>query len=174
MSIRVGLVTLNGNFNYGNRFQNYALQFFLENFGYQVETILYKSIPIGENDTAVTKLKKHLKSHDVSKIMLKKILDLTRYRYEHRKNNLLVLREESFKYFTSKYIKETEYVYNQSVLENDEQKKYLNLTYDNFFVGSDQVWNLDLNTYPDFFFLPFAAKKKRNSFAASFGVSEWM
>lgn len=25
MSIRVGLVTLNGNFNYGNRFQNYAL-----------------------------------------------------------------------------------------------------------------------------------------------------
>ena len=37
---KIGIITLNGYFNYGNRLQNYALQETLKSFGYEVETVL--------------------------------------------------------------------------------------------------------------------------------------
>lgn len=46
---KVGIITLNGYENYGNRLQNYALQTIIENFGYNVETILYFEEPPKES-----------------------------------------------------------------------------------------------------------------------------
>ena len=37
---KIALITLNGNFNYGNRFQNYALQQTLLNYSKHVDTLL--------------------------------------------------------------------------------------------------------------------------------------
>ncbi len=41
---KVGIVTLNGYINYGNRLQNYALKCFLEDIGVTVETVNYMSL----------------------------------------------------------------------------------------------------------------------------------
>lgn len=41
---KIGIVTLNGYFNFGNRLQNYALTRVLENFGFEVYTIWDKDI----------------------------------------------------------------------------------------------------------------------------------
>ncbi len=38
---KIGILTLNGNFNFGNRLQNYALKTVIEKFGYKVETIWF-------------------------------------------------------------------------------------------------------------------------------------
>ena len=40
--MKVGIITLLGHFNYGNRLQNYALQIFLQKYKNNVETIWYK------------------------------------------------------------------------------------------------------------------------------------
>ena len=40
---KVGIITLNGYFNYGNRLQNYALQEFIKMNGYECETIINKT-----------------------------------------------------------------------------------------------------------------------------------
>ncbi len=42
--MKVGIITLNGYFNYGNRLQNYALQKSLEKMGFEVETIWHTNI----------------------------------------------------------------------------------------------------------------------------------
>lgn len=41
---KIGIITLNGYFNYGNRLQNFALQQVLKSFGYEVETIIINNI----------------------------------------------------------------------------------------------------------------------------------
>ena len=38
--MKIGIVTGYGLFNYGNRLQNYALQFVLEKLGHNVETLV--------------------------------------------------------------------------------------------------------------------------------------
>lgn len=40
---KIGIYTLNGNYNYGNRLQNYALKKIVENLGFDVETIWFIS-----------------------------------------------------------------------------------------------------------------------------------
>ncbi|RWZ41842.1 hypothetical protein EQG69_09150 [Levilactobacillus brevis] len=59
-------------------------------------------------------------------------------------------------------------------LQSTKDKKKINAVdraYHSFLVGSDQVWGLSGESFPEVFFLPFTEKWKRNSFAASFGFS---
>jgi len=76
-------------------------------------------------------------------------------------------RERIFLEFSNNYINETEKIYNihgdLSTLDND---------FDMFFVGSDQVWNPEMNKESSAYFLRFANKRKRFSYSASFGVAE--
>ena len=39
---KVLIITLYGNFNFGNKLQNYALQEKLKSLGFEVETLVYK------------------------------------------------------------------------------------------------------------------------------------
>lgn len=39
---KIGIITLNGDFNYGNRLQNFALQYVLKNKDISVDTIIIK------------------------------------------------------------------------------------------------------------------------------------
>ena len=60
---------------------------------------------------------------------------------------------------------------NVFLVDNNKDGKKINLMYDTFFVGSDQVWNPNFKRLSDIDFLTFADKEKRNSFSASFGIS---
>ncbi len=53
-----------------------------------------------------------------------------------------------------------------------EQLPQLNAVYDTFITGSDQVWNYEIIGRNPFYFLDFAHRAKRFSYAASFGLHE--
>ncbi|MGG5341706.1 polysaccharide pyruvyl transferase family protein [Enterococcus sp. AZ192] len=149
---KVGILTMNGNHNYGNRLQNYALQDILKKRGYQAETIV------------IPRLK-----HVNERKLYKRIFRIAKNPISYIKRNAVStqsvksLKEEKIRPFTDRYL-------NTRAIKIS-QKKQLNSEFDFFVVGSDQVWN------PNFFgkdstnFLDFAEKGKRISYAASFGVS---
>lgn len=59
-----------------------------------------------------------------------------------------------------------------SPMYRKEEVEQLNDRYQCFLVGSDQVWNFKIPDVDPRYFLPFAAKEKKYSYAASFGSGE--
>lgn len=49
----------------------------------------------------------------------------------------------------------------------------INDRYDQFILGSDQIWNPNLNNFDKTFFLDFVKGKKKGSYAASIGIEDW-
>jgi len=145
---KIGIVTLNGYFNYGNRLQNYALQKAIENQGYEVDTIRLNRLNWFK--------KKKFNLGEIKRKYQNPSL------FQSNKN-----RERIFSEFSNNYINETEEIYN---IHDD--LSVLNNLFDLFFVGSDQVWNPAMNSESSAYFLQFANSKKRFSYSASFGVAE--
>lgn len=147
--MKIGIITLNGYFNYGNRLQNYALQEALKNQGVEVETIRFNL----KNENALIKTKKILSNikHNIINHQI----------FNSKKN-----REEIFIKFSNEHISETNKVY--SIHEN---LNHLKSRYDYFVIGSDQVWNPEMNGFSPVFFAQFAEKSQRATYAPSFGIS---
>lgn len=151
--MKVGIVTLYGNFNYGNRLQNYALQETLKKLGHEPKTLVIKN----EDNILKEILKKFLEKQN-DKLKIKKLKDIKR--------------EKNFDKFNKEKI-------NEDVKRAIEGKfdEELNKSYDYFIVGSDQVWNPNFwNEKKDGkefnnFLLKFVDPRKRISYAASFGVN---
>lgn len=147
---KVGIITLNGNFNYGNRLQNYALQQVLKNLNVFSETIIF-------DDT-----------HSVNKTM--EIIYKIKYKLIRliKNDSKIVLNWEKmkaakgkvFQPFTEKNIK--------SIYINRDME--ISAKFDYFIVGSDQVWNPNIIKNDTHYFLDFTSKQKRIAYAASFGV----
>jgi len=155
---KVGIITLNGYFNYGNRLQNYALQEVLKSQGFSVKTILVNNMNTnesGKNNFLIDRAKRIFGMTPLelfNKIRIRKIN---------------ANRTKKFKKFTSKYILETDYCISDNNIPND-----LSDRYDYFITGSDQVWNpLYINEAP-IYFLTFTNKRKRIAYAPSFGKSD--
>ena len=158
---KIGIVTLNGYFNYGNRLQNYALQEVLKDFGFTVETIIKKS---DTNSTVSKNILGKVKEKSFKEIICaanNKALN-TLYR-----NKLKEQRTQIFRDFTKKYIVETNFSISDNNIPND-----LSHSYDYFVTGSDQVWNPTYKNNSSIEFLTFASSEKRIAYAPSFGVSE--
>ena len=131
---KIGIVTLNGYFNYGNRLQNYALQETLKSFGCDVETIII------DNETKYQKSNNN-KIHPlkrISNVKNKPLKDIV-YRIQDRvwtlthKKEILkskAIREDIFINFTKTYIKETDFT-----LSNKNMSEHLLQTYDYFVAG---------------------------------------
>lgn len=162
----IGIITLNGYFNYGNRLQNYALQKTLEKMGYEVDTIVNDTKKVQkksqtEKRTVIDKVKLAAKL-PFSELAEKVERKVTNRLYSKRRK----MRTELFKEFSKKYINETDF----SITENNTPKSLVD-SYDYFIVGSDQVWNPHYQKGSSVEFLTFAPKSKRISYAASFGIS---
>lgn len=165
---KIGILTLNGYQNYGNILQNLALQIFLEDLHYVPETIWYS--PISPDVGKFKKITMHFKRKDLFETLgyqLKMRFDKKIKLFE----NEISKREENFKLFCNQNITYSKIELTDDVLNNKYLIEKLNKEYLSFIVGSDQVWGLNGEAYPKMFFLPFAYKNKRNSFAASFGFS---
>lgn len=169
---KIGIITLFGYFNYGNRLQNYALQEAIKELGFEVETIV-----IGRNSETTLMLKeKSLKLEkkivNWNKKRSKAIPCFMKKRFEKiiEKINIHINkkhRDELFRIFSDKFLNERFINYSEKRMKNIQSE------YDYFVTGSDQVWN------PHFFhgmgeayFLSFADKKKRISYAPSFGLDK--
>lgn len=139
----IGILTINDDDNYGNRLQNYAVQEFCEKRNIKTETI-------------------HNQKNIVGKRVLKRRIGklIKSFFKKYQRYNLFMKFNKNIKY---------------SKIYIDENNIPNNLTeqYDLFFTGSDQVWNPTFaRKMTDIDFLYFADKEKRNSFSASFGISE--
>jgi hypothetical protein len=166
----IAIVTLNGNCNYGNRFQNYALQQVLLNYSNHVETLLIRkdSQCISTARANFTSLLSKAKQYPLL-MVIKKSWSIFWYSYigrqTQKKQNSL--REKSFVTFSQTNIKEVDLgISAQSIPSN------LLAKYDFFIVGSDQVWNPTFPEFSELFFLTFAPKHKRIAYAPSFGLNE--
>src|SRR5699024_2148598 len=113
---KVGIITLYGLFNFGNRLQNYATQKIFENLGYEVKSLIREDFI--ESESFKNNLKCYL------------LIIFRRGYYQQFKNNKI--RKDNFKKF-QKLIFSTN-IKKESLLKLKDE-------YDYFAVGSDQVWN---------------------------------
>lgn len=152
---KIGIITIYGNNNIGNKLQNYAVQEILKKKGFFPETIP-EEVERKEGVFSERKLKLFLLD-----IFFK--LNIKKGRAEKHYYNKK--REKRFQQFSSKYLTvgKTVNIYNIP--------KNLHDFYDYFVVGSDQVWHNWSGTEEElrYFFLMFAEKKKRLCISPSFG-----
>ncbi len=154
--MKIGVLTIYGNNNYGNRLQSYALNTVLENYGYEVESIVAESV------------KKCWMP--ITKKMLVFLLGNRYYQGTNRKY-IEMMRKIKFEKFTKKYIK-TRWYFGKSRRFNEK----LSFRYDYVIVGSDQVWNPhfwgedEIENCTFNYFLKFIPNDRRIAYAASFGV----
>lgn len=152
--MRIGKLTLDEHYNYGNKLQNYALQVFLEKYAEQVDTIWH--FP---QDQFFIDMNKWGLSRRVRYALSEKKSEKRINRWMHD-----AIRQYRFKQFDDRYI-HTRY-------DCSDLGGAVSAEYDFFVVGSDQVWGPNIGHHQEARFLTFAPKKKRISYAASFGVSE--
>ncbi len=154
MKKTVGIITLFGNTNYGNKLQNYALQKVLEDMNFNVQTI--KTLKISKKKTFFEKIL----------IYRSNLLEIIISKLNNRKNRMIEnKRLEKFIQFSKQYLNETEsIIFENAIPEN------LKNEYDFFITGSDQVWHPTFGA-SSLEFLSFVPEFKRISYAASFGIS---
>ncbi len=154
---KIGIVTLNHGYNYGNKLQNYAIKKVYENMGNEVETIAFK--PIKSNDGAT---KSDLKGKKIANIKQRLVRKIKQKLYANHEK----CRIEKFNRFNKDYLNMSNKEYNSKnynlINENE---------YDLFSVGSDQVWNSYLWDFSRFYLLDFVKNdSKKIAYAASFAV----
>lgn len=160
---KVGIITLNGYFNYGNRLQNYALQEFIKMNGYECETIKNKTFL---NKCELLGVNKKSKIQRLLEKDLKQLCEIINKKINRRKiNSINSERTNVFKDFSKKYINETEFSIEVGKIDQSLEKNY-----DYLVTGSDQIWNPFDPMVSEVSFLTFAPKHKRISYAPSFGV----
>lgn len=154
--MKIALLSFHNAANYGAALQAYALQKYLLNRGYDCEYINY--------------INKHRKNsynmsyHIMTNLMNGRLKSAFAYLLG---SPFMYQRKLRFKKFYEKNLIVTSKIYRSAV-----EASSLNILYDKFIVGSDQVWNLDNNGSDMSFLLSFVNdKKKKISYSSSFGVS---
>lgn len=140
---KIGIVTINGDSNYGNRLQNYALERAIVSLGYDAETIIFPP---------------QVKFRDYLRIAKKSI----NRSYRQKQKNLKRINKAKsieFKNFREKYLNNVEYNRNDDFSE-----------FDRFVCGSDQIWNPSWRLI-DEYWLRFVPKYKRFAYAASMATT---
>lgn len=177
--MKIAILTLNGNYNYGNRLQNYALQFYLKKQGVESSTVILNaphSMWFTFDDYNVYDYQLNFRKS------IKWIINWHGFRNHFGKNIPEdIIRQFKIKLFTDNYINSLRVNSYQEIIDD----------FDFFLVGSDQVWSsvnkklwdkFDLNIFRQKdkiytkkclkeYFLSFAPKDKRISYAASIGTS---
>lgn len=159
---RVGLVTLDGNTNYGNKLQNYALQEVIGSIGHDVVETLH-GLPRSEDRR--TKARRLVFA--VCEGRERRALILRRALGRARNNDVHVCpteRQQAISDFASTHIRSADRAFSAMTFAE------VNCTYDHFVVGSDQVWNPAFTHGNEEWFLSFAERTQRVAYAASFGI----
>lgn len=163
---KVGIITLDGYFNYGNRLQNYALQEVVKDLGFEVDTLIVprKSLhPNYQKEKIITKLITKLTKRSPKETIKRFLIKIT----EQNHKTMILKRQEKFRSFSREFLSE------KYCGSSEEELREIGKEYDFLIVGSDQVWNPYNITYAESsFFLTFVEPEKRISYAASFGITE--
>ncbi|RYM93675.1 polysaccharide pyruvyl transferase family protein [Bifidobacterium animalis] len=141
---KIGILTFTTGMNVGQRLQNYALQTLIEEEGFTAFTIRQKQ-PI-----------------TVHKLMIRELLTSVKHPIKYLQRMLL------FRKFNKQYI----HFYKHKMDFCGPNREYLNNDFDAFIVGSDQIWNPNSPSVGNNFFLDFAPRSKRLTYAPSFSVNQ--
>ena len=147
--MKIGIVTINDDNNYGNRLQNYAVQFFLEKNNIE-------NITIKNNDT--------INNREENKIQYN-IKYMKRQLGKYKK--MIKIKKGRQKCFWD-FDKNIKYTNNFFYINKKEIRK----KYDYYIVGSDQVWNPKFGRLKDIDLLSFAKPEQRIAFSASFAIDK--
>lgn len=177
--MKIGIITLVSD-NYGNKFQNYAVENIMKQYG-KVETIRLENCNKTNCENKTSKYKKvkpsYIRQVLISRMMYKydmnnaerSVLGNLFYILKNKKKILKARddRHKNFQRFEKKYLHISEKI----ISHNDINASWLN-SYNYFICGSDQIWNPGYSTTSDLAFLSFSPKKKNIALAPSFGVSK--
>ncbi|MCP1109490.1 hypothetical protein M2150_002005 [Lachnospiraceae bacterium PM6-15] len=152
---RVGIITLTGERNYGNKLQNYAMEQVLISLGYKVETI--RVLSKAEN----SKLYKEILIRNNVQYMFRLLLK------GKRRNR--VIRKARFLTF-NKNLHQASFSIGIEMGEAEIRKK-LN-RYDFLVYGSDQIWNPNFSTFSQIYLGEYAKMEKNIAICASFGIEQ--
>lgn len=162
--MKVGIITIIDYTNYGNRLQNYALDYLLKKKGIEVKSGLLCDVKqdwIDYSGSTPKKILKHIYPFSVFKAKKQYALNID--------DPLLKKRYDRFLSFTNQYMDTFPYI---CVRDSKELAKKINEpTFDYFIAGSDQIWNPYWCGH-EYDFLNFTKTQKRLSFAASIGADE--
>ncbi len=151
MHMKCGVITFHRVINYGGVLQTYAMQKCLEKLNIDNDIIDYRC-PFLERQY----YSKHINYNKLKRIA-----------YAILKNGTLKPNIRGFAAFREKYLHISEKQYNNKNIYEANKK------YDFFITGSDQVWSYYCAGFDKNYFLEFVKEnRKKNSYAASFGVSE--
>lgn len=167
MKKKIGIVTLHGYYNYGNRLQNFALKHFIDKLGFETVTTVIDESGDSNKISIKEKIKniKGLTYNDMINGIGNRIIP-SRRKLRKANNKSNDLRTVKFKEFSNKYLNEKFYL-----LDKENDKKMLD-QFSYFVTGSDQVWNpVEYKKLP-IYFLTFTNNKKRISYAPSISRNE--
>ncbi len=161
----IGIVTLPGNTNYGNRLQNFALQEAIKSLGFRnVESLegfpRRESKPLRARRLLVT-------AYDRRHEILGRVLGRPGTRPPRDVYECPPRRREAIQAFSDQYITSGPQRYTGARQVNAFTDRY-----QRFVVGSDQVWNPAFTQANPEWFLSFAKPEQRVAYAASIGVPE--
>ena len=161
----IGIVTLPGDTNYGNRLQNYALQETIKSLGFgKVESL--EGLPRGESK--LLKFRRLLATaYGRRKEILNRALGGAEARRQPDVYTCPQLRREAIRAFSERYINPAPQHYPGARGSSELADRYHRLV-----VGSDQVWNPAFTQVNAEWFLSFAKPEQRVAYAASIGIPE--
>ena len=145
--MKIAILTYHNALNYGAILQTYALQKKLIDLGINSEILDYHCRQISINQNPFTLLK---------------IIHFRSFFYGLFNNKISIPNKNSFKNFITHELIISKR-FNRRNISNS------NAIYDSFLVGSDQVWNLEMNNYDTTYLLDFTSKSKF-SYASSLGI----
>lgn len=157
--MKIAIITINDNNNYGNRLQNYALQSFL-----------LSKLEIDEVDT-IWYAPQYMCMSQINisswKIWIKCLINWKGQRNYLKKE---YLKDNIRMYNIDKFTKKISTILDFKIKDNLSEK------YDYFITGSDQVWNPNFwskrDNHANIRFLKFVPKEKRIAYAASIAIPE--
>lgn len=152
MSKRIGLLSLSNAENYGAVLQSYSLYRVIKSMDRNVHVINY--FPAF--------MKGRYKLLWIDKSTIRSMVSTFKYSFECLPYTLI----KKMRFCVFRMI----YLHNAPILK----RKSLKDAYDIYIVGSDQVWNTNITNMDMTFFLDFVEdNKKKNTYAASIGVSKY-
>lgn len=157
--MKIGIITLPFNINYGGILQNFALQKVLKEMGHQVSTIEEKNsykLRIPKRYLAYTK-------RIILRYLFRKKCEIF---FEKNEFNRLQIISKDLQQFIKRNIALKTYPTFKHIKANE---------YDAFIIGSDQIWRPKYFTGIENAFLGFAQKWniRRIAYAPSFGTDKW-
>ncbi len=160
----VGIVTLGGDVNYGNRLQNYALQESVRRLGFPVVESI-EGLPRDEG-TALKARRLLATGYGRRHQLMRRAVGLKGGRALPDLYSSPLSRRQAIHAFTRDYIVMAPNRYSSQWANSEYVRRY-----ERIIVGSDQVWNPAFTQGNPEWFLSFANLEQRVAYAASIGVS---